>query len=260
MVSMHKSAPVLAAILLLLVVPSHASAVDVPARPDRYVMDLSGIVDKTVETKLNGLLQELEQKTGAQFVILTIQSLNGEAIEEAAIRIAHDEWKLGQKGKDNGVLLLIALKDRKYRIEVGYGLEGVLPDSFVGSAGRNYLVPYFKKGDTSTGVYTTAAVIAQKIAEDSGVTLTGLPKLKRGVQKKRTGPFGSIFSLVIFVLAAFFFIRNPRAFLLFFLLSGMGGRGSWGGHSRGGFGGGGFGSFGGGGGGGFGGGGASGSW
>ncbi len=260
MVSMRRSTAILAALLLLLVVSSHASGVKVPARPDRYVMDLAGVVDKTVETKLSGLLQELEQKTGAQFVILTIQSLNGEAIEDTAIRIAHDQWKLGQKGKDNGVLLLIALKDRKYRIEVGYGLEGVLPDSFVGSAGRNYLVPYFKKGDTSTGVYATAAAIAQKIAEDSGVTLTGLPKLEKMTRKKTSGPFRSIFSLVIFVLAAFFFIRNPRAFLLFFLLSGMGGRSAWGGHSRGGFGGGGFGSFGGGGGGGFGGGGASGSW
>jgi len=257
---MHKSAPILAVFFLFFAISSAYSAIDVPARPDHYVMDLAGIVDKGVEHKLDGLLQELEQKTGAQFVILTIKSLNGEAIEDASIHIAHDQWKLGQKGKDNGVLMLIAVEDRKYRIEVGYGLESVLPDSFVGSVGREYLVPYFRKGDTSTGVYAAAAVIAQKIAEAAGVTLTGLPNLKETARRKKSGPFGSIFSLLLFLVIAFFFIRHPRALLLLFMLSGMGGRGSWGGRSGGGFGGGGFGSFGGGGGGGFGGGGASGSW
>lgn len=252
MVSKHKTPPIIAILFLLLFMPSNLPAVDVPAKPDRYVVDLAGIVDKTTQKKINGLLQELEQKTTAQFVVLTIESLKGEPLEEASIRIAHDKWKLGQKGKDNGVLLLISVKDRKYRIEVGYGLEGMLPDSFVGSVGRDYLVPHFKKGDTSSGIFATTAVIAQKIAEDAGVKLSGLPNLKKVVRGGKSGPFGSVFSLVIFVLAAFFFIRNPRAFLLFFLLSGMGGRSSWGGGSRGG----GFG----GGGGGFGGGGASGGW
>ena len=248
-------------LLPLLCLPWGSPAVEVPARPQKYVMDLAGIVDDSAEKRINGLLQELEQKTTAQFVILTIKRLEGEPIEAASVSIAHEKWKLGQKGKDNGVLLLIALEDRKYRIEVGYGLEGVLPDSYVGSVGREYLAPYFKKGDTSTGIYAVAAVISQKIAEDAGVTLTGLPKLKEmSRSKKSTGPLRTVVSLLVFLILIFFFVKNPRALLLFFLFSGMGGRSSWGGGSRGGFGGGGFGSFGGGGGGGFGGGGASGSW
>ena len=261
MVSKNKFAPIFGILFLLLGATSHAPALEVPARPQRYVVDLAGIVNDTVENKINGLLQELEQKTTAQFVVLTVKSLQGESIEDVSVTIAHDKWKLGQKGKDNGALLLIALQDRKYRIEVGYGLEGALPDSFVGSVGRDYLVPYFKKGDTSNGIYAAAAVIAQKIAEDAGVKLSGLPKLKQFTRTKKTGGlFRTVISLLFFLILIIIFIKNPRALLLFFLFSSMGGRNSWGGGSGGGFGSGGFGSFGGGGGGGFGGGGASGGW
>jgi len=155
--------------------------------------------------------------------------------------------------------LLVAVKDHKYRSEVGYGLEGSLPDSFVGSVGREFLVPYFRKGDYADGIYKAAQALIAKIAAAAGVDITGLPR-SEGVGKPETGGslVGTIVSLVVFILAAIAFIRNPRAFLLFFLFSSMSGRSRrWDGGS--GFGGG-FGSFGGGGGGGFGGGGASGSW
>ena len=196
-------------------------------------------------------------------VVLTISSLEGESIEDFSIRIAHDEWELGQKGKDNGVLLLISLKDRKYRIEVGYGLEGVLPDSLVGSMGRNILVPYFRKGDYSDGIFATTLAIANKIAADAGVKIEGMPQIKYRTSPTGSGksanPLSAIVGLVFFIIIGILFIKNPRAFLLFLLFSSMGGRrGPWGG--GGGFGGGGFGSFGGGGGGGFGGGGASSGW
>jgi uncharacterized protein len=238
-------------------------AVDIPVRPPAPVVDLAGIIDDSVKTKLNRYMRELEQKTTAQVVILTIKSLEGQSLEDLSITIAHDKWKLGQKGKDNGVLLMVALKDRKYRIEVGYGLEGVLPDSLVGGIGRQYLVPYFKKGDYSSGIYAAALVIANEIADDAGVKISGLPAVKKThpnkAQKKSSGPFGKIISLLFFLVIFFIFIKNPRSFLALMLLSSMGGRrGHWGG-SGGGFGGGGSGGFGGGGGG-FGGGGASGGW
>jgi uncharacterized protein len=242
---------------LLLLVPFCSHAVEVPRHPTGYVVDLAGIIDPPMEKKIDGLLRELEQKTTAQMVILTIRSLEGESLEGASIRIAHDKWRLGQKGKDNGVLVLIASEDRKFRIEVGYGLEGVLPDSFVGSVGRTSLTPYFRKGDYAGGVFAAAGQIAGKIAEEAGVALTGLPETTEAVPKKEpTGPIGSLFTLFVILAIAFLFIRHPRALLLFFLLSGRGRRGTWGGRGSG-FGGGGFG---GGGGGGFGGGGASGRW
>ena len=164
-------------------VPLHADII--PEKLESYVVDLADIIDNSSEYKLNQYLQELEQKTTAQLVILTIKSLEGGSIEDFSITIAHDRWKLGQKGKDNGVLFLISLKDKKYRIEVGYGLEGVIPDSLAGTIGRNYLVPFFRKGEYSKGVYVTALALANEIAADSGVKITGMPKIKGSVQ--RTG-------------------------------------------------------------------------
>jgi uncharacterized protein len=247
-------------VILFFGIASIAHSISVPERPPRYVVDLAGIVDDAAENRLNGYLQELEQKTTAQMIVLTIPSLEGESIEDFSITIAHDKWKLGQKGKDNGVLVLVSLKDRKYRIEVGYGLEGVLPDSLVGSLGRNLLIPYFRKGDYSSGIFAITLAMANKIAEDSGVKIEGMPSVKYRAQptgtEKSAGPFSTIIGIIFLIIMGILFIKNPRAFLLLLLFSSMGGRrGSWGG--GGGFGGGGFGGFGGGG---FGGGGASGGW
>lgn len=233
--------------------PAFASTPPVPDRPSGYVTDLAGIVTPDAVSRLDSYLRELEQKTSAQVFILTVQSLDGDSIEGVSLETA-EKWKPGQKGKDNGVLITVALKDRKYRIEVGYGLEGILPDSLVGSIGREQLVPNFRKGDYSAGIYNAAVVIAGKIAGHEGVGITGLPQIQRSHGKKahRLGPFETILGLLFLIGAIILFIKNPGLFLLLFLSSG--GRGGWSG--GGGFGGGGFG----GGGGSFGGGGSSGSW
>jgi uncharacterized protein len=256
-----KSIIFLAFVLFFLSKTPAGFAAEIPAIPANPVVDLAGIIDDAVETKINRYSRELERKTTAQMAILTVKSLEGQTIEEFSLAIAHDQWKLGQKNKDNGVLLVVALNARKYRIEVGYGLEGVLPDSLVGGIGREYLVPYFKRGDYSSGIYTATLVIANKIASDAGVKISGMPAVQKTDSVKKSkdtgGPFGKIISLVFFLIMLILFIKNPRSFLTLLLLSSMGGRrGHWGG-SGGGFGGsGGFG----GGGGGFGGGGASGGW
>jgi len=251
---------ILSILFLSLLTAQFSHAVSIPETPGNHVVDLAGIIDNSTEAKLNQYLRELEQKTTAQVAILTIKSLEGESLEDLSITVAHDKWKLGQKGKDNGVLLLVSLKDRKYRIEVGYGLEGVIPDSMVGSIGRSYLVPFFRKGDYSNGIYAAALALANEIAKDSGVKITGMPQLKRTVQrtgeKQAPGLFGTIISILFFAILIILFIRNPKLFLMLLLFSSIGGRrGGWGG-------GGGFGGGGGvgGGGGGFGGGGASGGW
>jgi len=263
MTSKTRRAVFFATLFVCLAALSVSHSTGIPEMPIRYVVDLAGIVDDATENRLNGYLQELEQKTTAQLVILTIKSLEGESIEDFSIKIAHDKWKLGQKGKDNGVLFLISVTDRKYRIEVGYGLEGVLPDSMVGSLGRNFLVPLFRKGEYSKAIFVTAVAIANEIAVDAGVKIEGMPSVKRRVQPitkdKPGGLLNSIMTIGFLIIMVILFIKNPRLFLMLLLFSSMGGRrGSWGG--GGGFGGGGFGSFGGGGGGGFGGGGASGGW
>ncbi len=241
----------------ILVSPLKGTAVKppVPSEPYAYVMDLAGIIEPTVERILNLYLRELEMKTSAQVVILTVDTLEGVPIEEFSIRLV-ERWKLGQKDKDNGVLITVAVSDRKYRFEIGYGLEPVLPDSFVGSLGRKYFVPYFRKGRFSEGILLATRAIAEKIARAEGVTLEPIKGLKAQRQapavKKKLGLFDLIIGAIFLSFAICLFIRHPWLFLLMF----MGGPRSGGWSS----GGGGFGGFGGGGGGGFGGGGASGGW
>lgn len=243
-----------------------ASAQAALPMPRHYVEDYANVISPADEQSLNGILQELEQKTGAQYIVLTVETTGGTPIEEFSIKLA-EKWKLGQKGKDNGLLFVIAVKDREYRFEVGYGLEGFITDQYCGRIGREVLAPYLKKGDYSRGVFQANAQIAQKIAAESGVTLSGMPKKLPPAPQGRTSS-----SVPCCALLALLFILLMLGggsgwwFFLPFMLGGFGsprgyGRsGSFGGGSFGGGFGGFGGGFGGGGGGGFGGGGASGRW
>ncbi|MBN1510114.1 MAG: TPM domain-containing protein [Sedimentisphaerales bacterium] len=145
--------------------------------PQEYVDDLANVITAEQKHSLNAILQELEQKTGVQYIILTVETTGGIPIEEYSIELAHNRWKLGQKDKDNGLLFAIAVKDRAYRFEVGYGLEGTVTDRFAGQIGRDVLVPYLKKGQYSEGIYEANLRIVQRIAQAEGVQLTGMPNL-----------------------------------------------------------------------------------
>jgi uncharacterized protein len=256
----YKQAVVVLLVLVVSVTAALAVVPPLPAMPSHHVVDLAGIITNDVENSLNNYLRELEQKTTAQVVVLTIKSLEGESLEDFSITTAHDRWKIGQKGKDNGALLVVSLQDRKYRFEIGYGLEGILPDSLVGTIGRTYLVPFFRQGKYSQGIQAATLAVINEIATSEGVQITGLPQMQRHRQlpaKERGGIARTIISLILFIGAIILFITNPRLFLLLLFASSMGGgRRGWGG--GGGFSGGGGGFSGGGGG--FGGGGASGGW
>jgi uncharacterized protein len=255
--------PAALALILIAVLFTFASAStpEPPAMPRDYVIDLAGVMGNDAANRLNSYLGELEQKTTPQVLVLTVQSLDGQSIEEFAFN-TKERWKLGQKGKDNGVLIAVAVKDRKYRIEVGYGLESVLPDSLVGSIGREFLVPYFRKGDYGYGIAAAAAAITQTIASSAGVRITGLPDMRREDRSHATRPLGTaqgVLFIIFAVIGIILFITHPRQCMLILLASSLGGRGGGWSGGGGGFGGGG-GSFGGGGGGSGGGGGASGGW
>ncbi|MBN2244108.1 MAG: TPM domain-containing protein [Acidobacteria bacterium] len=255
------SVPVLSALLLLLGTQAVAQ-VKVPAKPSNYVTDLAGIIDPEREALLNAYLGRFESATTAQVFVLTIESLEGASIEDFAVRVAHDMWRVGQEGKDNGALLLVSLRDRRMRLEIGYGLEGILTDAFSRRVIDQDLIPYFRQGDYSGGIVSAVRTITRTIAADAGIQLPEetLPAgvradPRRGSPTEPATPLQKVFSVLLVIAGIFLFIKYPRLFLLLLLMSGGGRRGGWSG--GGGFGGGGFG---GGGGGGFGGGGASGSW
>jgi uncharacterized protein len=244
--------------------------------PRNHVDDRANVLDAGTEQRIDGYLTELEQKTGAQIIVLTVDTTGGEPIFDYAMRQA-EAWKLGQKGKDNGVLIALAVKDRKYQILTGYGLEGVLPDGWLHLVREQYFVPNFRKGDYATGLEQGTLAIVNKVAADAGVTISGMPVY--AVRARHSGgALSAIFSNLWCIIIAILILsslggggrhyRRRRGlsswigpWLIFSALSG-GSRSGWGG----GFGGGGFGggfgggSFGGGGGGSFGGGGVGGSW
>ena len=238
----------LLSLLLLLALVLPAAALEVP-KPTGYVTDNAGLLSQTTRLKLEQFLREFEKSDSTQIVVLTIPTLKGEALEDYSLRVL-ENWKVGQKGLDNGALLLIAKAERKIRIEVGYGLEGKLTDLLAGRIIDNEISPHFKKGDFDGGVIAGVVGIAEAVRGE----YTGSGRTSG--RKKKSSPFGFLIPLLFFggpLLARFggrrrgyrrsgFYVGGPF----------MGG----GGFAGGGFGGGGFSGGGGGGGGG----GASGGW
>lgn len=130
----------------------------IPAWVDTWVVDQAGILNASQESQINAYCKAIEAKTSMQFGVLTIDSLDGEPIESFAIRV-FEKWKLGQAGKDNGCLFIISVQDREYRIEVGYGLEGVLTDLKTGQIGRNVVEPKLGANDWSGGIMATVKAL-----------------------------------------------------------------------------------------------------
>lgn len=242
--------------------PAYAASA-IPSPMDNYVNDFAGVLSSQTERKVRSLGQELENKTGAEVTVVIIDSLGGIPVEDYSNQLFR-EWGIGQKGKDNGVLLLIALNDRKSRIEVGYGLEGRLPDGKTGRIQDEYLIPFLKENDYDSGVVNTYYALANEVAEEYGVELSGLEGYVPSRSEDETDSFGFIPAMIIILFIADLVLLRGRVtrflidVLIWSLISGgrRGGRGGRGGYGGGGFGGGGFGggSFGGGSGGGFGGG------
>jgi uncharacterized protein len=136
----------------------------VPPLDNKRVHDEAGVLSSQTTQNLEYQLKLHQDSTGNQLAILIIQSLNGESLEEFSLRVAHNEWKLGSKNNDNGVLLLVAIDDRKMRIEVGQGLEGVLTDALCSQIIRNEMAPEFRRGDYDAGVLLAINAIVQAIA------------------------------------------------------------------------------------------------
>lgn len=232
-----------------------------------YVNDFAHILSNQTITALDDLCLQLDQKAHAQVAVVTINSLDGQDIESYSFALAK-QWGvgLGSKSTNRGVLILFAVKDHKYRFEVSYGLESILPDGKVGGFGREG-VPLLRQGNYDGAVSLMTERVASTIAQDAGIQLTGVAGTAPPQEEPNTGlPLHAIFWIIVIIVVL---ISPLRKALFWWLLFNSGPR--WGGGSRGGFsgggfggfgggGGGGFGGFGGGGGGGFGGGGASGSW
>jgi len=217
------------------------------------VNDFANVLSQEVEERMESIARELQQKTGVAVVVVTVNTTGDEDYNEYANKL-YEVWGIGEKGRDEGALILNAVKDRTIRIEIGYGLEGIIPDGLAGEIRDNYLIPYLQQGDYDTGLFQGFNAIVSIVARDRGVTITGVEQFRAPSRKRDDGgrlPFILWLILIIFfgpVFGRFLFPaliigsltgrkRNPWGGGFF-----GGGSGGFGG----GFGGGGFGGFGGG--------------
>jgi len=258
-----------AVLLLLLAALAAASSIgaraesvrDLP-QPTDYVSDFAHVLSPEAIARLDALCGQLDHSAAnAQIAVVTVRSLDGDDAADVANAL-EDKWKMGKKGSDRGVLLLLAVDDHKYRIEPGYGLEGILPDGKVGDIGRA-MVPDLRANDYDGAVTMAVGRVAQVIAADAKVTLQDEPAMTEmpASQMRHSPAFGKLIFLILLLI---FFGGGSifRMLLGYGLMSSIFGGRNWGGGGYGGgsFGGGGGGGFSGFGGGGFGGGGAGGSW
>jgi uncharacterized protein len=238
----HHAPRLLALFCLVLVLVRTAAPEDIKKiHPTGYVTDLAGAIQPDTKARLEALCIELDQKTGVQMAIVTVHSLGGQSVENYAVDL-YKQLGVGSKKDNQGALLLVSPDERKYRIEVGYGLEPVINDARAGDAGRA-MVPLLRSGDFSSAIEVAAWQLAKYIADDRGVTLSGQPPVRQ-IQHRNEGSRGGVPIWVIIGI-----------FLLIWLVSRSsgGGRsggggwwiwpllGGWGGGGRGGWGGGGFG-------------------
>src|SRR5215831_3561469 len=171
--------------------------------PTGYVTDLAGVIGADRTAKLEALCTELEQKTGAQMETVTVRSLDGQSVEYYAVDLFRF-LGIGNKKDNRGVLLLLAPNDRKYHIEVGYGLEPVINDARAGDAGRA-MVEFLRQGDYGDAVETAAWQLAKYVADDAHVTLSGEPAVRRIRHRDSAGGSG-IFWLFVGLIILFSFL------------------------------------------------------
>ena len=207
--------------------------------PKGLINDFAGVIPQSYEQKMTAITTEVLNKTGTSIVVVTMPDIGGAEYNDYANRL-YSAWGIGKKGEDRGVLIFVTIKERKMRIETGYGVEGIIPDGLAGEIRDKYMIPFLTQDKFGEGLLNGTMAVAMIIAKDSGVTLTGEVPIIRPETRETSG-FSFLPLLIIIIFLIFGFRRRGGAWLLLlpFIMGGAGGR------SRGGFGGG-FGGFGGG--------------
>jgi uncharacterized protein len=192
-----------ACFLLLLVVPIRAAGQPQPPELTRPVNDFANVIDAASEAEIERRILELKNATGDVVVAATIETFAPYAdIREYAVKMFENRGRgIGAKGKDNGLLVLLAVKDRDVWVEVGYDLEQFVTDGYAGEVSRNDMVPYFARGEYGPGVQAGVTRLIGRIAQGRGVTLSGVP-MPAPERRSRTSlsPWVIIAIIIVFML------------------------------------------------------------
>ena len=193
-------------IFLILCCNVQAKEVPIPkAKADVYVYDADNLFDESAEKEINDMLISLEKKTSSEFAVITVKSLLGKEIEDYSIKVANG-LGIGKEDKDNGVLLLISRSDKRVRLEIGKGLEGILNDAKCGRILDKYFVPYRENDEYTEATKLTVQAVINVIATDAGVTVDGVDKAIT-VPEEEPIPVGLIIGIII-TLIIIFLISN----------------------------------------------------
>lgn len=237
----------LSAILLLIVTVLPVCAAEYPKPTnDFFVNDFAGVISSEDKQEIMKIAASLYKQTTAQVVVVTVDSLDGKDVNDYALELGR-EWGVGQNKENNGVVLLLAVSERKVTIQVGYGLEGCLPDGKVGRILDNYALPYFSEDNFSTGITEAFKAVTTVVYDEYGVEpeiVYNPNELPDENSSKKA--IETVIILIVLFLCSGFLRRRRAVFFGPFIGGGRGGFGGSSGGSRGGFSGGG-GSFGGGG-------------
>lgn len=233
-------AALIALFALMLPGPAHAETASDrllnSLSPQGYVSDFAGVLDSARRARIEQFLAQVESRDGVEIAVVVLPSLEGGEIDDFSNRL-FSHWGIGKRGKDNGVLLLAAIEDRKVRIEVGYGLEPTLTDARAGWILDREVLPAFRDGRYADGLDAGARRIVEVVVRPAGEAVASLPEAS-----PLPDPVRSLLALLVWVVVILILIRHP--WLLLYILTH--GRSSSGGGFRGGGFGGGFGGFGGG--------------
>jgi uncharacterized protein len=217
-----------------------AGGQEYPTRPAGPVADLAGIIDAGAAQKMTLLAQALWEQAKFGLVVATVPTIGEGSIDEYAAEL-YKRWGIGEKGVDEGVLVLLSMNPRRVKIEVGYGSEGYLNDAKCGRILDEYGIAWFKKNDFSSGLLNVSAAIAEEVAHEKNLTLEA-PRAQAPPSQRYAHARLSPFQIIIAIIILGLLLGTPfgRTLLFMMLLSSMSGRGGGGGFG-GGFGGGGFG-------------------
>jgi uncharacterized protein len=191
------------AICLVAGVTALAAQGELPALADQPVNDLAGVIDAAHARRIDTMCRELKQKSGDTVFVATVKTIEpwGD-IREFAVRL-FEKQGLGERGKDNGLLVLLAVAERRVRIEVGYGLEPYITDGFAGETSRQVMVPFFRRGDYGGGLEAGVARLVGRIAQARNIEVTGAP----APSAPRHAPSISPYTIFVLFMVILVFVR-----------------------------------------------------